>query len=259
MGIERELSYRMFHQREELLEHVGYEEEARLYFAVATGDISLVKEYAQNYMKPDASGNEKNGILSRDPLQNTKYHFVIFTALITRLCVEYGMIREEAYTISDLYINKMDVCNNSQKILYLQGEMLLDFTTRMAALEKKANYPIPIAQAIDYINNHLQEPLSLNKIASILGLTPSYLSYLFKKETGTTIKKYILEKKLKAAETMLLYSDMSSSDIAGYFNFASQSYFISCFKKATGQTPLEYRQHHYQTYTKPVHDSPETL
>ena len=48
-------------------------------------------------------------------------------------------------------------------------------------------------------------------------------------------------------------------DIAEYFNFASQSYFISCFKKATGQTPLEYRQHHYQTYTKPVHDSPETL
>lgn len=181
----------MFHQREELLEHVGYEEDARLYFAVATGDISLVKEYAQNYMKPAASGNEKNGILSRDPLQNTKYHFVIFTALITRLCVEYGMIREEAYTISDLYINKMDVCNNSQKILYLQGEMLLDFTTRMAALEKKANYPIPIAQAIDYINNHLQEPLSLNKIASILGLTPSYLSYLFKKETGSIIIRLI--------------------------------------------------------------------
>ena len=160
-------------------------------FAVATGDISLVKEYAQNYMKPDASGNEKNGILSRDPLQNTKDHFVIFTALITRLCVEYGMIREEAYTISDLYINKMDVCNNSQKILYLQGEMLLDFTMRMAALEKKANYPIPIAQAIDYINNHLQEPLSLNKIASILGLTPSYLSYLFKKETGSIIIRLI--------------------------------------------------------------------
>lgn len=51
----------MFHQREELLEHVGYEEEARLYFAVATGDISLVKEYAKNYMKPDASGMKKTG------------------------------------------------------------------------------------------------------------------------------------------------------------------------------------------------------
>ena len=71
MGIERELSYRMFHQREEQLEHVGYEGEARLYFAVATGDISLVKEYAQNYMKPDATGNEKTEcspkILSRIP------------------------------------------------------------------------------------------------------------------------------------------------------------------------------------------------
>ena len=54
-----------------------------------------------------------------------------------------------------------------------------------------------------------------------------------------------MKKKLKAVETMLIYSDMNASDIAEYFNFSSQSYFIACFKKATGQTPGQYRKSHY--------------
>lgn len=181
MGIEKELNYRLFYQREEMLEHVGYEEEYRLYHAVATGNIALVEEIAKDYMNPDASGNENNGVLSKDPLQNTKYHFVIFTALITRLCVEYGMLREEAYTLSDLYINKIDLCNSSSKILYIQGEMLLDFTRRMAELEKKTPFSLPILHAIDYINQHLHDDLSLRTIANVLSLNPSYLSHLFKK------------------------------------------------------------------------------
>ena len=47
MGIEKELNYRLFYQREEMLEHVGYEEEYRLYHAVATGNIALVEEICQ--------------------------------------------------------------------------------------------------------------------------------------------------------------------------------------------------------------------
>lgn len=247
MGFEKELTYRMFHQREEMIEHVGYEEEYQLYFAVACGNVPLVETYAQNYLKPEASGNENNGILSKDPIQNTKYHFVIFTALITRLCVEYGMLREEAYTLSDLYINRMDVCDNPHDILHIQGEMLLDFTRRMAAIEKKRVFSLPIMQAIDYINKHLQRTLTLCSIADVLNLNSTYLSHLFKKETGINIKEYITKQKLKSAETMLLYSDMSCSDIAEYFNFSSQSYFIACFKKFTGQTPRQYRQHHQLT------------
>lgn len=247
MEIEKELNYRLFYQREEMLEHVGYEEEYRLYHAVATGNIALVEEISKDYMKPDASGNENNGVLSKDPLQNTKYHFVIFTALITRLCVEYGMLREEAYTLSDLYINKIDLCNNSSKILYIQGEMLLDFTRRMAELEKKTPFSLPILHAIDYISQHLHDDLSLRTIADVLNLNPSYLSHLFKKETGSTLKEYIKRKKIEAAKTMLLYSEMKPSDIAEYLNFSSQSYFIACFKEATAQTPRKFRQSHYQT------------
>ncbi len=245
MKTNHELNYRLFRQREEAFEHVAYEDEYKLYFAVATGNIPYIEAVARDYMSPDAVGNEKNGILSSNPLQNMKYHAVIFITLITRLCVEHGMRREDAYTLSDLYINRIDICKNSPDILHLQGEALLDFTSRMAKLEKENVYSLPILRAIDYINNHLQDALTLEGIAKILELNPTYLSHLFKKETGKNLKEYIIHKKIRGAEDMLLHSDMCYSDIAEYFNFSSQSYFISCFRRATGQTPKQYRQSHY--------------
>lgn len=246
MDIKKKFHHQFFCPREEAMEHVGYEEEYRLYLAVASGNIPLVEKYAKDYMNSDSAGNERNGILSKNPLQNTRYHFVIFTALITRLCVDSGLPREAAYTLSDFYINKMDICQSIPDILHIQGELLLDFTGRMARLEKERIYSLPILRAIDYINNHLQEALTLDSLANFLRLNAAYLSHLFKKETNRSIKEYIMHKKIQAAKNMLLYSEMSYSYIAEYFNFSSQSHFISCFKKVTGLTPGQYRQKHYQ-------------
>lgn len=245
MRTNEELNYRLFRQREEAFEHVAYEDEYKLYYAVASGNTSYVEPIAKEYMKPYAVGHEKNGILSKNPLQNIKYHAVIFIALITRLCVEHGMLREDAYTLSDLFINRIDVCKKTNDILYIQGEALLDFTRRMAMLEKENVYSLPILHAIEYIHKHLQEELTLITIANELHLSPSYLSYLFKKETGRNVKEYILQKRLKAAEDLLVHSNMGYADIAEFYHFSSQSYFIACFKKATGQTPKQYRQSHY--------------
>lgn len=245
MGLEKQLSYRMFRQREENKNHVGYEEEYTLYHAVASGDIEKVKKYAKEFKKTDAVSNVNNGVLSENPLQNTKYHFVIFAALITRLCVENGMEREKAYTLSDLYINKMDVCTTSGAILNIQGDMVLDFTTQMSQLEKENIYSIQITRAIDYIYKNLQKKLSVAEIADDLKLNTSYLSSLFKKETGQCITHFIRQKKIKAASNMLKFSDYSYSEIAEYFCFASQSHFIQCFKQETGLTPKEYKEKYY--------------
>ena len=75
MSLEKQLSYRMFEQRELGSSHVGFEEEYALYHAVASGNIETAMEYAREYKKADAASNANNGILSKNPLQNTKYHF----------------------------------------------------------------------------------------------------------------------------------------------------------------------------------------
>ena len=120
-------------------------------------------------------------------MRNIRYHFVVATALITRLCVEKGLERELAYTLSDLYINKMDTETNAQKILALYNELLLDFTMKMAELPKQNVYSIQVVKAMEHIYKHRNERLTVQQIADDLHINRSYLSALFAKETGSSI------------------------------------------------------------------------
>ena len=95
---------------------------------------------------------------------------------------------------------------------------------------------------MDYIYDHLYEQIRVSDLAALTELNESYLSVLFKKETGKTISDYVRQRRVEAAEGMLRYSDYSCSDIANYLAFCSQSHFISVFRKATGLTPRQYRQ-----------------
>ena len=120
--------------------------------------------------------------------------------------------------------------------------MLMDFTHKMAELPKQKIYSIQIVKAIDYIRKHRNIKLTVQEIADKLHINRSYLSSLFKKETGRGISDYIREEKIKAAANMLKFSEYSYGDIAEYFGFASQSHFIKCFREQTGLSPKEYRK-----------------
>ena len=104
------------------------------------------------------------------------------------------------------------------------------------------DYSAPIQKAILLIEGNLSGDLSLTRLARELNVNSSYLSTLFKKETGKSISDFIREEKIRAAANMLKFSEYSYGDIAEYFGFASQSHFIECFRKQTGLSPKEYRK-----------------
>lgn len=246
MGIEKELQLSLFHQREEQRRHMEYQKEFGFYKMIVSGNLGEIKRLYSPELLQTASKNRENGILSKDPVRNERYHFVVLTALITRLCVENGLDREKAYTLSDLYINKMDVCQDVASILKVQRDMVLEYTKQMARLRKEDIYSIQVMKAIDQIYAHLNEKITVAELADTLQLNRSYLSKLFHKETGKTITAFIKEAKLTAAANMLKYSDYEYSDIAEYFAFASQSHFTQCFREQTGYTPKQYRTRFYQ-------------
>ncbi len=245
MSLGKQLNYHLIKQQEENICHISFEEEYTLYHAIADGNIEKVTRYVREYQKSDAASNLKNGILSNDPLQNVKYQFVISAAIITRLCAERGLARERAYTLSDLYINAMDACTSASSVLNLQGDMLLDFTSQMINMEKEDVYSIQVNRAIDYIYQHLHQKLTVADIADTLEINSSYLSVLFKKETGQCITHFIRQKKIIAASNMLKFSEYSYAEIAEYLGFSSQSQFIQSFKRETGYTPKEYKKKYY--------------
>ena len=94
-------------------------------------------------------------------------------------------------------------------------------------------------------HDHLHESLTLEILAEREVLHPSSLSRLFAKETGTTLKDYIIRAKVKTAENMLKYSSFPLSDISLSLGFSSQSAFTSTFHKITGMTPGYFRSVYY--------------
>lgn len=93
-----------------------------------------------------------------------------------------------------------------------------------------------------FIQKHLNEELSLTRLAGMVHLNPSYLSRFFKQMTGTVLTEYIIGLRLAKAKSLLIETDMKIQDIAPQVGFDSPAYFIRLFKKELHVTPTEYRE-----------------
>lgn len=242
MSTNQELNYRLYVQRTHGFTRTPFHSEFEKYLIIRSGDVETVK---RNFEKIKVNYLGGKGTLSDDPVRNVMYHFVTSVALTSRICVEGGMNHDTAYTLSDIYIQKADKCRNTEEIIEILGEMQIDFATRMKDLKKENVISLHVRKCIDHIYENLDKNLSIKDIAGFFGLNPSYLSKLFLKETGITIKDFITDAKIRTAENMLRYSDFSYSDISHTLGFSSQSAFISVFKKSIGITPKKYREQHY--------------
>ena len=96
----------------------------------------------------------------------------------------------------------------------------------------------------NYIQHHMSELITAEKIAEELFLSRPYLSRKFKEETGESLTDFILKEKTEEAKRLLRYSDKSLTAIGSYLGFSSASLFSRVFKTYVGSTPSEYREKH---------------
>ncbi len=93
-----------------------------------------------------------------------------------------------------------------------------------------------------YIREHLEDDLNRKKLASLVFLSPDYLSHVFSEKTGESLTVFILNERIKKAKELLLLSQKSIRDIALLSGFPNISYFSRQFKSITGKTPQEFRK-----------------
>jgi len=238
MGIRQEWYMQEVAASEEEKFHRPLSDERLFFHAVSSGDIDFVRE---NCKQQKFAETEGVGMLSHDPVTNLKYHFVVTTAFVTRLCIESGLETEQAFRLSDFYILKLDNLHTCQAVIDLHDHMVLDFTGKMRILTRSPGMSKPITICIDYIYAHIKERITIEDLAKYTELSASYLSRLFKKETGVSVSDYVREKKIEKAQHLLKFCDYSLIEIANYLSFSSQSHFIQLFKDFTGITPKKYR------------------
>lgn len=237
----KKLNYQLYLQRENEFIHQPYTNELSFYDAVKRGDIKHIMENRKKYIGKKAEGK---GTLSKNTVRNELYHFIVNTALITRNCIEGGLSQEIAYTLSDLYIQRADELRSVTAIQTLNDEMVLEFTQQMARLRTQTIISPHISKCIQYIYDNLHVRLTIQNLSDYLGIHPSYLSTLFKKETGYSVHEFIQNTRLETAENILCHTNYSYADIANTLCFSSQSHFIQLFRKKNGMTPAEYRKRH---------------
>ena len=230
------IRYEQFLNRENAFRHHSYEEDMRQYDLLRRGDPEALTEARRMFVA------DEQGKLSDDPVQNMKYLFVASAALASRAALSGGMEPEQCYNASDLYIRRMDRCHTVEEIQAVHQEMFAFYTQAMATLDREKRYARPVLQAIDHILANLNRPLRVHEIAESIGLSDSYLSTLFHRETGYTMSAYMMRRRVDTARNMLLHSDYSYAQIAVSLGFSSQSHFIRVFREQTGMTPAQYRR-----------------
>lgn len=100
----------------------------------------------------------------------------------------------------------------------------------------------PIREAREYISSHYRDPVTLEIVGNQVGLSPVYLSSLFKKETGVSFVDYVTEVRIGSAKQMLIASSATVLEIAENTGFNDMKYFSKTFKKLVGLSPSEYRK-----------------
>ncbi|MBV8043528.1 AraC family transcriptional regulator [Pluralibacter sp.] len=95
---------------------------------------------------------------------------------------------------------------------------------------------------IRWIENHYQQRCSLEEIAQEMGCSRGHASRRFHEETGGTIQEYLIMRRIRQACELLLHTGGSVREIARQVGFPEYAWFITCFRKNMGKTPLQYRK-----------------
>lgn len=94
-----------------------------------------------------------------------------------------------------------------------------------------------------YISEHFAEKPTVNRLASMAGMSDYHFIRIFKKQTGFTPHEYILNTQMNTARYLLKNSGLSVKDICFSTGFSCESVFCSAFKRREGMTPAQYREH----------------
>lgn len=134
-------------------------------------------------------------------------------------------------------------------------EELFDLVSEKIRNEKErrySDYNKYTAAAIEYMQKNYRMPLSLQEAADYLGVNHTYLSKIFKEDTGDNFTSFLTSYRIKKAKELIDTKQYKIKDIYKLVGFSSYNYFFTVFKKKVGVSPLEYENKKNGVKTKKV-------
>jgi AraC family transcriptional regulator len=125
-------------------------------------------------------------------------------------------------------------------------------------IQDNLRIPPQISKALDYIEKHLDEPLSVDRLAQRVGWTHEHFSRSFVRHLGRTPREMIIQRRIERACQLLLYEERSVKNVAYAVGFTDENYFCRVFKTVKGITATKYRKKYYNPRYSELHPVSES-
>ena len=211
-----------------------YDVERKLMQAVSVGQIPKAELLFTTLSKYQFESRSSNA------LRNVKNYLIILNTLL-RVAARNGDVPPfHIDKLSSAFAHKIEATTSTNAGMALMKEMVRKYCLLVKNHSMKG-YSLLIRKVLTQIDYDLTADLGLKNLAAQLNINPSYLSTLFKKETGFTLTEYVNQKRIEHAVFLLNSSNLQIQMIAQYSGIADVNYFTKTFKKIIGITPKEYR------------------
>lgn len=210
-------------------------EEAML-SAVARGDLVKAREHMAAFNRYRLEQRSAN------PFRNSKNYLISLNTMLRKAVQRADVHPAHINRTSTMTVNAIEAAKSPSELSPLVSEMLRKYCLLVRNHSFMA-YSKPVIQALNYIDFHYTEDLSLALLSSAAAVSPSYLSTQFKKEVHQSVVEYINSKRLKRAQFLLTTAPkLPISQVAQMAGFSDDTYFARSFKRQTGMTPSAYKQ-----------------
>jgi len=240
------LNYKFYYDKESI---IFYNDLSHLFLADTKINIENIKKELLDAVKTGNIDRTRHLLMEFfDMIKYTKLE----VAQIRNIC--FSVINEVSGILNQLSeyqdINPLDLINIFNKIeiaenittLYTIIDEAITYVAKLINDYNSRSINILIRKAVDFINNHYAQDISLKDVADNLYISSSYLSRLFKKELNINFIDYLNEMRIKKAKELIKSGKYKSYEVAEMVGIPDPHYFSKLFKKFTGYSPSEFKK-----------------
>ena len=212
-----------------------YAAENKMLEAVRKGDTAAALAAYENFHQFQLAPR------LRSPLREFKNYTIILNSLFRKAIEQASVHPYYLDHISARFALELETLGSVEEGRRLRVRMVKEYCRYVQQYSLRQYSPL-IQKVINEINLHLDAALSLKTLAAQCYISPSYLSNVFKQETGQTLTDYISSRRMERAAQLLLTTNARVATVAEEVGILDVNYFTKMFKSATGQTPTAYRR-----------------
>ncbi|OMF37680.1 hypothetical protein BK133_03820 [Paenibacillus sp. FSL H8-0548] len=211
-------------------------------YAIQHSNLDDINEYERDL---NQKFNDKHlNILNRvpnDKIRSYKNILLSHNTLYSYSAEKGGLSAWQTHFISEKYAIMIEHAEHISELDKIHSNMVKEYSD--PTIRKSNSDKLTIVEKAEiYIEMNFAEDISMDEMAGKLHVHPSHLMRVFKKEKGITISYYRNQRRIKEAKQLILYSNLSMTEIAIMIGFSNSQYFSKFFKEEAGVTPLEFKK-----------------